>query len=1019
MKPTQRARWFSAIRFGIFSILLCRVSTSQVLAQHAIDYQREIQPIFAEHCSHCHGADASTRQGGLRLDVREAALVGGESGKPAISTDPAVVSHLLERIESADPDSIMPPPSLKKPLSKDQIQRIKQWIAEGAPFAEHWAFVTPKKISLPGTPTNDHPAVHPIDQIVMRELARRDWSPSEKEKSNTLCRRLYLDLIGLPPTPDEVQEFEKNGVEATVDQLLNSERFGEKWARHWLDVARYSDTNGYEKDLRREQWAWRDWVIQAINDDMPYNQFLIEQLAGDLLPDATQSQWIATGFLRNSMLNEEGAIVPEQFRMVEMFDRLDCIGKAVLGMTTQCAQCHNHKFDPLSQEEYYGMMSFLNNTYEAQSWVYTPDQQLAREATIQKIAAIYDRVRTSHVNWEKDLADWRESVQASMPTWTPVSMNQLESVSGLNHPVQLDDHSILMLGHTSGDVFFVGSPSMDNVTGLQLEILNHGDLPFRGPGRSNLGTWDIAEIEVLTQAVGSNTWEKQKLVDASADFSEAEVKQDDKKATGPVQFLIDGSDDKRWQADRGIGLRNQSSVAVVRFEKPLTLPNGSKFKFVMRMGKMVGCCRVSLTQSPSPAAPPVNHRAVLAMTGQEDPCEIELDPIFTSWVSSLPDSKPIQEEIANVWKYYPKAETSVLHLKERTGRFQRSTHRLERGEWDQPKQIVEPHTPKFLHHTDSIRTRLDFAKWIASDQSPLTARVAVNRVWQALFGEGLVETAEDFGTRAPVPEHLSLLDWLSVTFMENGWSHKKLIKHIVLSDTYQRSSRATSNAIELDPKNRWLTRGPRFRCDAETVRDIAMSVAGIIHHRVGGPSVIPPVPQNVLDYNYVYPSYWTPTTGAERYRRTLYAFRKRSMPDPLLSNFDSPNGDIACARRVRSNTPLAALAGLNETIFVESAQALALRILREGGDADATRVNYGFQLCTSRLPTDAERNSILTFVAKERKRIADGWLSAREIATGDPAKVPSLPKSTTPQDAAVWTLTSRVLLNLDETISKN
>ena len=1015
MRVYQPSFLVRALRFGLLLLCMaCLTSSTCGLAQTSVDFQRDIQPIFSEHCSHCHGSDASTREGGLRLDIREYALAGGESGKPAISINSSVTSHLVERIEATDPDSIMPPPSLKKPLSKLQVERIKQWIAEGAPFAEHWAFVLPKKSPLP----NNGPA-HPIDQIVLKQLEERHLKPAPPEAAHTLCRRIYLDLIGLPPSPSELQEFEKQGVEATMDKLLSSERFGEKWARHWLDVARYSDTNGYEKDLKREQWAWRDWVIQAINDDMPYDQFLIEQLAGDLLPGATQSQRIATGFLRNSMLNEEGAIVPEQFRMFEMFDRMDCLGKAVLGMTTQCAQCHNHKFDPLSQEEYFGLMSYFNNTYEAQSWVYTAEQEKTRLATIQKIASLYDQFRTTHAEWKQDLDRWVANVKANRPVWTPVAMNQLESISGLNHPVQLEDRSILMLGHTSGDVFFVGTPKLENVTGLQLEILNHGDLPFRGPGRSNLGTWDISEIEVLTQTVGTETWEKQKLVNASADFSEPEAKQDDKKATGPVSFLIDGTDDKRWQADRGIGIRNQPSVAVVQLEKPLSLPAGSKLKFVMRMGKMVGCCRVSLTTSASPAAPTIDHRAILAMEGNEERSEVECDPILAAWVASLPEAKSVADEIANTWKKYPKAETSILHVKERSGRFQRDTHRLDRGEWDQPKQVVERQTPKFLHQTVGIRSRLEFANWITSKQSPLTARVGVNRIWLTMFGDGLVETAEDFGTRTPVPEHLALLDWLAVNFMESGWSQKKLIKHIMMSNTYQQSSRVTPASLEHDPRNRWLSRGPRFRCDAEVLRDMAMSVAGLIHHRVGGPSVIPPVPQNVLDYNYVYPSYWTPATGPERYRRTLYGFRKRSMPDPVMSNLDAPNGDIPCARRVRSNTPISALTGLNETIFVESAQSLAIRILKEGGEGDTSRANYGFMLCASRMPTEGERDTILRFIEKERKRIADGWLSAREVATSDSAKTPNLPPNTTPQDAAVWTLVSRVLLNMDETISKN
>jgi hypothetical protein len=395
--------------------------------------------------------------------------------------------------------------------------------------------------------------------------------------------------------------------------------------------------------------------------------------------------------------------------------------------------------------------------------------------------------------------------------------------------------------------------------------------------------------------------------------------------------------------------------------------------------------------------------------------------IFAAWRAGLAEAKPLNDEIDALVKSLPQAETSVLHLAERAASDPRPTHYLDRGNWDKPLHEVHPHVPAALHPLpeDAPRNRLGFARWLADARSPLTARVAVNRVWQAIFGVGLVETAEDFGTRAPVPEYRELLDWLAVDFVEHGWSQKHLIRTIVTSATYRQSSRISLEQWERDPRNVWLARGPRFRAEAEVVRDIALGVSGLITHKLGGPSVIPPVPQNVLDYNYTYPSYWKPAEGPERYRRTVYGFRKRSMPDPVMSNFDGPNGDLACARRVRSNTPLAALTALNEPIFNEAARALALRILRGGGTTDAQRAEHAFLLCTSRTPTAAERDAVLALVESRRQRLADGWLNVREIASGDPAKLPELPANTTPQDAAAWMLAARVLLNLDETISKN
>ncbi len=1004
-------------RYKILSIAFCLLASATGWADERVQFNRDIQPVLAEHCTLCHGVDAAARKSGLRLDLRDSALKGGESGTVAIVPGHPEQSELIRRITSTDADVVMPPPRHKKALSAKQIDLLTRWIKEGAHYESHWSFIAPLKTKLP-----EVGAAHPIDAFAVSRLKERSLSLSPAATSAALCRRLYLDLIGLPPAPDELTAFEQRGFEATVEALLKSERFGEKWARHWLDVARYSDTNGYEKDLPREQWMWRDWVVDALNRDLPYDRFLIEQLAGDLLPGATQQQIIATGFLRNSMINEEGAIVPEQFRMVEMFDRMDCLGKAVLGLTTQCAQCHTHKFDPLTHDEYYGMFAFLNSSYEAQSWVYSPEQQQQIVEIHAKIRDAEQRLRTTRPQWEQEFAAWEQTLSKQQIAWEPLIATELGSISGLNHPTQEVDHSLLMKGHTSNDVFLISAPALNGVTGLRLEALNHRDLPHNGPGRSRLGTWAINEVEAFVKKPGSKDWEKVKLVNATADFSQPEQKSaDGKKSSGPVAHLIDGTDETTWTADRGIGRRNQPSVAVLQFEKPLDVPEGTELKLAWRMTDMLGCCRFSITRQPAPAAPPVSHAAMLALQTPAAARTSEQNAVlFAVWRTSIAEAKPINDEIDALWNSFPQAATSILHMAEQEPTRRRNTQVLDRGNWDQPLRIVKPHTPAAFHPfpDDAPRDRLGFARWLTDRRSPLTARVAVNRVWQTLFGAGLVETPEDFGTRAPVPQYRELLDWLAVDFMEHGWSQKHLIRTIVTSATYRQSSEASAALRERDPRNAWLARGPCFRADAEIVRDIALSVSGLITHKLGGPSIIPPVPQNVLDYNYTYPGYWKPAEGPERYRRTLYGFRKRSMPDPVMSNFDAPNGDLACARRVLSNTPLAALTSLNEPIFVEAARAFALRVLREGGKDDARRADYAFLLCTSRQPTAKERGSILELLKSRRQRLADGWLNPREIATGDPAQLPALPADTTPQDAAAWTLTARVLLNLDETISK-
>ena len=1000
------------------------------------DFEREIQPLLAEHCAHCHGIDESTRQGGLRLDIRQNALEGGDSGQPAIVPGKPDESEIVARIRSTDPDVIMPPPHEKKPLTQEQMRLLEEWIAAGAGYDPHWAFVAPKKAVVPASAG----AAAPIDAFVRDHLSKKQMQPAPPADAATLCRRLYLDLIGLPPSPEDLAAFERDGYEKTVEKLLVSPRYGEKWARHWLDLARYADSNGYEKDLPRDMWAWRDWAIAAFNRDLPFDQFVIEQIAGDLLPNATQDQIVATGFLRNSMLNEEGAIIPEEFRMAEMFDRIDCVGKSVLGLTTQCAQCHTHKFDPLTHDEYFGLFAFLNDTYEARSYVYTPEQLKDLAAMRAEISAAEEEIRRMRPRWQAEMEAWVADAAAKLPVWQAVTMEEMSSKNLLTHPTQRRDGSILMIGHRDNEHFFEGEPDLAGATGLQLEALTDGDLFMNGPGRD--GAWAIGRLRMQVKKPDAKDWDDVKLVNATADYSApeqmrprpaADPKQTDQRngaasgevPVGPVAHLLDDDEHSAWNSDRGHLVRHQPSVVVVQFEQPLDLPAGTRLKIAIKghhsRDDMLGCCRFSLTKDAAPAAPPIDHAAILAARKPAaERTDADRAAIFTAWRKAIPEAAAFNEKIAATWAKSPKAPTTIMHAASRSATQHRSTHLLDRGTWNQPKHEVRPHVPAGLHPLEQSNDppRLAFAKWLVDPRSPLSARVAVNRIWQTLFGQGLVETPDDFGTRAPVPEYRDLLDWLAVDFMERGWSQKEAIRQIVMSDTYRQSSAVAVEVMARDPNNRLLARGPRFRPDAEVVRDVVLAVSGLLNDKVGGPSVYPPVPKNVLEFNYVQID-WPEAKDADRYRRSLYTFRRRSMPDPALGNFDAPTGDLSCARRLRSNTPLAALTGLNEPIFVEAAQGLALRTLKEGGVDDEARVERAFFLCTSRQPTADEKQELLAFVADQRKRLADGWLDAREISSGDSEKPPALPAGATPQDAAAWTLVSRVLLNLDETVTKN
>jgi mono/diheme cytochrome c family protein len=1028
----------------LWALALTRAAT---LVAAPVDYTRQVQPILAEHCFHCHGTDEKDRKGDLRLDDRDAALKGGESDGPSILPGQPDKSPIIARIQAHDESEIMPPPKAKNPVNAEQIALLKQWIAEGAKYAKHWAFEPPAKPPFTGS--------HPVDAFVQAKLAELQLKPAPAAEPNLLCRRLYLDLIGLPPSPQEVEDFVKayqanasTAVTALVTRLMKLPDYGEKWARHWLDVARYSDSNGYEKDLPRDQWAWRDWVIQAFNSDMPYDQFVSTQLAGDLAEKKSQDQVIATGFLRNSMINEEGAIIPEQFRMDEMFDRMDCIGKATLGLSLQCAQCHSHKFDPISHDEYFGIFAFFNNSYEAQSSIYSKEQQKQIAKIRQAIKVQEDALHKQHPQWQQEMADWEKKIMAedAKTPWKIMQPTEMDSVSGLNHPTREPDDSVLTLGHptTNGDIFIIGEPEIKNLTGLRLEALTHKELPFSGPGRSKYGTWAISELTLSYQLANTEKWEKVPLHQASTDFeesvrsmepeweSEADPKQE--RVCGPVSYMIDGDQKTAFRADRGPGLRNQESVTVVSLKTPLTLPQRTRLRLSIEMrhgggrndrfNVLLGCCRLSLTSAAEPKAQPIDYRAIMAIRkAPKERSKEDQKDIFTAWSKTLQDepSKKAVTAIINQWKKFPNSETTILHLAERSTKQNRATRLLDRGSWETPKHEVKPHTPAALHPPDANwpKDRRGFAQWITDKRSPLTARVAVNRVWQCLFGQGLVETSEDFGTRAPVPEYLDILDWLAVDFMEHGWSHKHLITTILTSSTYQQSSHANKKLLELDPKNRLLTRGPRFRLESEPIRDTALTAAGLLHKKVGGPSIYPPVPESVLDYNFFKPTYWSPPEGPERYRRSLYLFRKRSMPDPVMSAFDAPNGDASCARRVRSNTPLSALTGLNETVFVEAAQAMAVRVVKEAADDETARIRYAYQLCMSRAPTEKETTTVLNLLREQQQRLAKGELNAGKIAFNKMSNPADLPANATPNQLAAWTLVCRVLLNLDETLTKS
>lgn len=1007
-----------------------------------ISFARDVRPILAAACFHCHGPDEGERKAGLRLDTPEGALGAREDGAAFV---PGSLEKSLawQRITAADESLRMPPPDSGKVLRPEQIEVLKVWIEQGAEYAPHWAFVPPERPPLPKV-SREEWVRNPIDRFILARLEAEGLAPAAEADRATLLRRLSLDLVGLPPEPVEIDAFLADtspaAYEKQVERLLESPHYGERWGRVWLDAARYADSDGYEKDKPRQVWCYRDWVIESLNRDLPYDEFIIQQIAGDLLPNPTQDQLVATGFLRNSMINEEGGIDPEQFRMEAMFDRMDAIGKGILGLTIQCGQCHSHKYDPLTQEEYYRMFAFLNNAHEACIATYTKDEQRKRTELLRQIAEREAQLQASAPDWPQRMAAWEATVAHDQPEWTIVRP-ELDASGGQKHYL-LPDGSVLAAGYapTKHETVFTCRTDATTITAVSLELLNDPNLPLGGPGRSIFGLCALTEFKVqVAPADKPEMVQNVKIASATADVNPPETELasifDDRsgrrRVTGPVSFAIDGVDETAWGLDIGPGRSNVPRKAVFVFEQPVTMQGGVVITFRLtqnhggwnsddNQNNNLGRFRFSVTDAPNPSADPLpaEVRQILAVpAAQRTPAQVQR--LFSFWRTTVPEWQAANEEIEALWRQHPQG-SSQLVLMERDE--PRTTHLLVRGDFLKPGPAVSPGVPAFLHPlpADQPLNRLTFARWLVDRRSPTTARSLVNRVWQAYFGQGLVSTSEDLGVQCEPPSHPELLDWLAVEFMEAGWSLKHLHRLIVTSATYRQDSRVTPELLVRDPYNRLLARGPRFRVEGELVRDIALAASGLLVRKVGGPSVFAPAPEFLFVPPASYgPKVWREATGEDRYRRGLYTFCYRSVPYPVLQAFDVPNGDFSCVRRVRSNTPLQALTLLNETLFVECARALALRTLAEGGRDNAARLTYAFRRCLGRLPTQQEAEILLGLLWRQTARYASGELNPWELAAQNPDQPPELPAGVSPAEAAAWTAVSRVLLNLDETVTKN
>ncbi len=711
-------------------------------------------------------------------------------------------------------------------------------------------------------------------------------------------------------------------------------------------------------------------------------------------------------------------------------------GKGILGLTIQCAQCHDHKFDPLTQREYYRLFAFLNNDDEANIAVYAPDEQKQRATVLHQIAEIEDELRRGTPNWQERMAAWEQKAKALQSEWIVVRPEvNLDSTGGQKY-LPRPDGSFLAQGYapTKHSVRLTAKIDVKNITAFRLELLNDPNLPRGGPGRSIQGTAAVSEFAVEANIAGKT--ERLKFAKATADYNPPEQplgviyndKSNKHRVIGPISFAIDGKDDTAWATDGDPGRRNQPHQAVFTLDKPLS--GGGTLTIILgqnhggwnsddNQNHNLGRFRLSITTTPRAEADPVPVavRQILSLPREQRTVEQEA-AVFSYWRTTVAEWAEANRRIEDLWKQHPEGTTQLV-LRPRPQ--PRDTHILKRGNFLQPAEQVEPGVPSFLNPllAGAPLNRLTLARWLTDRQAPTTARAEVNRIWQNYFGIGLVATSEDLGMQSEAPSHPELLDWLAVEFMDQGWSLKKLHRLIVTSATYRQSSRATPEQRDRDPYNRLLAHGPRFRVEAEAVRDIALAASGLLNEQIGGPSVHPPLPEFLFAPPVSYgPKTWPVELGAEQYRRSLYIFRYRSVPHPMLQTFDSPNGDFACVRRSRSDTPLQALLTLNEPEFLDCARALAMHTLTDGGASDNERLVYAFRRCVARAPSTGELTTLRTLLADEQKRFAAPGAKPWELAASDPAKPPKLPKSVTPASLAAWTVVSRVLLNLDETITK-
>jgi hypothetical protein len=867
-----------------------------------------------------------------------------------------------------------------------------------------------------------------IDHFVLSRLEKDGSSPSPAADRTTLIRRLSLDLCGLPPSIEDVDQFladsQPGAYERLVDRLLAAPQYGERWGRHWLDAARYADSNGFTIDGPRSIWSYRDWVIDAINSGMPFDQFTIEQVAGDLLPAAVRDQLVATGFHRNTLINQEGGTDPEQFRVESVVDRVNTTGSVFLGLTIGCARCHEHKFDPLSQRDYYQVFAFFNNTEDVKSIqpvipLPTPRQAVRQKELKSEIAAVSKALKAHDAAIAAGQADWEKRVASiTGPTWVTLDPSQFVSEAGATIN-KFDDKSLIAGGNgniPANDTYVVRADVLlDRIAAVRLEVLTNSGLPKNGPGLAENGNFVLSEFEASAAPLAGDGAKSRpvKFGRTTSDWSQEGY---------PIEHAVDGNPQTGWAINvgKGQGSANVDREAIFIIEKPIEQPGGSRltFRFQQKHGSpkyLVGRFRLSVcSDTGGEEVIPVSIKGVLKLPAEKrtDGHKAVLKAAYNQTDTTR---KPLEQKLNALRKeerLLTQAIPTTMVMRER--KQPRETYIMVRGDFLRKGAPVEPKIPAVLPQLPSSiehPNRLDFARWLVANDNPLTPRVTVNRYWQRFFGSGLVQTENDFGTQGTPPTHPQLLDWLAGEFVRSGWDVKRLHRLIVTSATYRQSSHVTESHLSRDPGNRLIGRQSRIRLEAEAIRDVCLAASGLLSQKIGGPGVYPPQPTGINLLTQVSKS-WPESKGADRYRRGMYVYFWRSNPYPFLSTFDAPPANTTCTRRVRSNTPLQALTLANDLAFFEIAQGLASRVLAEGPDYDDGRIRYLFRVCLSREPNEQELNRLTQFVRQQREHFQQSAKDAHAVAAAD------RPQNVSEAESASWTAVARVFLNLDEFITR-